>query len=294
MDPPLLERPLVDWWGVGVLLFALSASMILAVNCFDMSKRQIATLLILITLSAVAFIRRENSSGNPLFAGYLLRRPIILISAASAFLCGALLIGSTGFLPIWAESVAHSGPSSAGATVGILTFSWTIANICVGRVMINLGLRLVATASSCILVLGCVGLLVLNAHPSLILLEIQSSLIGIGLGVNTLLYTFIVQSAVGVDERTRSTALFFFFRMLGQTLGTALFGGVLNLGLGTEGVVGHIIRVPEIGYDPQILATGLQHVFLLFALLASAVLIASGFVTPSYRIPVDHSSKAID
>jgi len=51
------------------------------------------------------------------------------------------------------------------------------------------------------------------------------------MGLTSIVFTVAVQSGVAHTDRGRATALFFFCRLMGQALGAAAFGGVLNAGL---------------------------------------------------------------
>lgn len=284
------RRLLIDWWGAGSLFIGVGLIMVVLVQISALSQLVIACGLGLGTAALAGFLWREYWGGTPLFAGYLLRRPTILISILSALMCGALLLGTTGFLPIWVKGVAGGGPSEAGMVVGIITLSWTIANVCVGRTMSRLRYRPLAICASVVLVIGCGGLLFLDTHYNMVLFGL-SALIGAGLGVNTLVFTVATQSSVNIQERGRATALFFFSRITGQALGAALFGSMLNSALGRNGspttdVLAHALRSANAEYSPDILAIGFQRVFALATAIALGMLLASLFVPSSDRLPI--------
>ena len=99
------------------------------------------------------------------------------------------------------------------------------------RHLARLSFRPVAISGSIVLVAGAVGLLTVAPGQAVLWLCICCVAIGAGLGVNSLVFTVAVQSSVARADRGRAMALFYFSRLIGQALGAAAFGGVLNRGL---------------------------------------------------------------
>ena len=58
-----------------------------------------------------------------------------------------------------------------------------------------------------------------------------TGLVGIGMGLNQNTYTVAAQSVVDWSQRGTATAIISLMRMLGQTVGTAIYGAVVNLSL---------------------------------------------------------------
>ena len=58
-----------------------------------------------------------------------------------------------------------------------------------------------------------------------------TGLVGIGMGLNQNTYTVAAQSVVDWSQRGTATAIISLMRMLGQTVGTAIYGAVVNLTL---------------------------------------------------------------
>jgi hypothetical protein len=59
--------------------------------------------------------------------------------------------------------------------------------------------------------------------------------LGFGLGTTSLAFTVAVQNAVTSADRGRANSLYYFSRLLGQAIGAAALGGVLNAGLAAGG-----------------------------------------------------------
>ena len=98
-------------------------------------------------------------------------------------------------------------------------------------------------------------------------------------------YIVSVQASVSWQERGVATSANMFMRMVGQALGTALFGAVLNLGLaravpGMADAVNRLLDpVERRGLDPQlighlsaVIAGSLHEVYLIAGVLALVTL----------------------
>ena len=53
-------------------------------------------------------------------------------------------------------------------------------------------------------------------------------LLGLGLGLSNNTYMVAIQSDTGWNQRGVATSAFIFSRILGQSMGTAIFGGIIN------------------------------------------------------------------
>ena len=197
-------------------------------------------LLVSVGLAALAgFAVRERRAAIPILPLHLWRTPMIVAGNLSALLCGMLLIGATAFLPSWTEGVMGRSALVAGVVLGVLTVSWTAASIGVSRLLNRLAYRPVALAGSASLIAGTAGFALLRPDLSAIWVALAGALTGVGLGLHALVFNVAIQTGTAREDRGRATSLFFFCRLLGQALGAAAFGGVLNAGLTRAGPAAH-------------------------------------------------------
>ena len=292
-EPPRTGRHQpIDLPGAGLLVIGIGAVMVALVQIETLSPSELAGLAVLGAATLGGFAWRERRVADPLLPAHLLRRPIILAADASALLCGALLIGTSAFLPTWVQGVGGGSALAAGVVLGVMTVSWTIASLGMSRVLARLSFRPVAIVASVVLVAGSGGLMLLAARQSALWLDLWCIAIGVGLGLNSLVFTIAVQSGVARADRGRATALFYFSRLIGQALGAAAFGGVLNRGLGraaagTRDIVRDLVSEtaraalpgPELDRLIDTLAGAMHAVFVLAAIIAAGVLLVS-FAVP--------------
>ena len=224
----------LDLLGAALLALGILAGMAVLIQWGELPPTWRTGLAALSFACIAAFAAREYRAREPLLSAGLLRRPTILAANLSGLLCGALLIESSAFLPAWIQGVAGSSAMAAGLVLGVMTVSWSACAIGLGRVLTRLPIRGTALGGGIALVAGSAGLLLLgNSGWTLLLASCVA--MGVGLGTCSLVFTVAVQSGVTWSDRGRATSLFYFSRLVGQAVGAAAFGGVMNAGLAGHG-----------------------------------------------------------
>jgi hypothetical protein len=110
---------------------------------------------------------------------------------------------------------------------------------------------------------------------------------GLGMGITNICYVIAIQANVDWSQRGAATSSVSFSRIIGQSFGSAIFGGILNAGLAsnTSGNSAEIIRILQHGNPQNVdvadvqsvleaLSGSVHDIYLLSGLLALLVLIA--------------------
>jgi MFS family permease len=131
----------------------------------------------------------------------------------------------------------------AGFALSSMTLGWPLSAFYAGKHIIDIGVpRLVRAGGVCLLAgsLVIATLAPYGAVPA----GIGSFIIGIGMGLVNSTSLVAIQSSVPWNQRGVATASNLLMRILGNALGAALFGGVLNYQLarylGREGLEGRV------------------------------------------------------
>ncbi len=289
----------IDLAGAAMLAVGVGAIMAALVQHESFSRIGIIVLLALGLAALAGFAWREQRSPTPTLPLHLWRNPLIVAGNLSGLACGAMLIGATAFLPSWIQGVLGRSALVAGFVLGVLTVSWTVASISLSRVLNRLAYRPVALAGSLCLVAGAGALLLLRPGQPPAWVAGACALVGVGLGLHSLVFNVAVQSSVAQHDRGRATSLFFFCRLIGQAIGAAAFGGVLNAGLAAAGpssrdavrdLVQPALRIAlppaELARLTDALAGALHNVFMLAAGIAVVALLIILLVPRKARLPV--------
>ena len=284
----------IDLTGCVLLIVGLGIMMAALVDYDRLSAPRLKGLLAIAAVALAGFGLRERQLRHPLLPLHLIRRPLLLAAFASALLGGGLLIGMTAFLPTWVQGVAGGGALAAGINLGIMTVAWTTASMTLSRVIARIGNRRMALGAAVVLLAGTAALVFVSAGHSLLWVDLVSIPIGAGMGITSIVFTLAVQSGVAHTDRGRATALFFFCRLMGQALGAAAFGGVLNAGLsqpGAHDVLRDLVNPHIRGAMPadellrltNMLNGALHGVFLLGVILSLGVMVVAALVPRDRR-----------
>jgi MFS family permease len=178
--------------------------------------------------AAVLLLRAQWHSADPLIPMDLLRMRIVVLAVASAFVCGAIAMGLTVYVPSFVAVVLKADYLTISSTVGVMTLTWTFSGISIGLLIKAGHYRLLATLAGWTVLGGALGLCyVAKSSTGIELVLISSGVLGIGLGACSVIFSVALQSAVADSVRGSATSLFYLSRMLGQSIGVALCAGVI-------------------------------------------------------------------
>jgi hypothetical protein len=100
-----------------------------------------------------------------------------------------------------------------------------------GQFMLRVSYRATASTGACIYIVGSIMMSLLDAQSSALWAMASGLLMGLGIGMNNNTYLVAVQSESAWNQRGIATSALMFSRLLGQAIGAAAFGGVLNASL---------------------------------------------------------------
>ena len=230
----------VDVAGAALFTLGVAALMVLLTELGDGPAQVLAGSALVAVAAFAAFAWQETRAREPMVAFRLwARRPIATANAATLF-SGAALVGLTTFLPMYVQGVLNQSPLVAGFTLSVMVLGWPIGSTIAARAFGRFGLRSTLVFGGFLLPVGAAPFLLLGAGSSPLLAGAGSVVMGLGMGFLSVSAVVLIQDCVGWGERGAATASNMFARSLGSTVGAAVLGAVLNLGLagaGTEAPV---------------------------------------------------------
>ncbi|MDU4695677.1 MAG: MDR family MFS transporter [Paenibacillus sp.] len=190
------------------------------------------------------FFVAEQRAEEPLVPLKLFRIRDIAFSNITSLLASALLIGLTSYLPLWIQGVQGQNATISGLALAPMSIGWMLGSVLGGRWIISRGSRYTSLIGMVIIALGATGLATIHDGTPIWPLLIFNALYGIGFGFSFTVFTIIAQSSVGYNLRGASTALNSFVKSIGQTIGVAAFGTLINLHIATQTNNGTAAGVP--------------------------------------------------
>jgi MFS family permease len=180
---------------------------------------------------SVLFVVQERRTPDPIVSFELWRRRQIATSNGVAFLSNMTLIGLTTCLPLKVQAVMSQSEVVAGLTLTVIMIGWPVGATIAARLYLKVGPRRLMLVGSLLMPVGAGILVAVGSDSPPAAAGLGSLVMGLGMGLMNISALMVIQNSVELRQRGSATASVLFARNLGSTLGAAVFGGLLNLGL---------------------------------------------------------------
>ncbi len=229
----------INLMGAALLMLGIGAILMPAIQAQYLNAVTSAALLVIGVIALILLAIGERRASEPILPYKLWRSRIMAASNAGSLAIGMLLMCVVAFLPTYVEAVMGRSALYAGAAVATQSVSWSCGSIISSRIMAFSSYRTTGVLGALSLVAGTGLLIALDRDSVFWWLLPAALLVGLGMGFCNQTFLLSVQGSVGWDKRGAATSSFLFLRTIGQALGAALGGAILNFG------VAH--HVPEAG-----------------------------------------------
>lgn len=243
--PPLKHenKPRVDYVGAGLLALAL-ATLVLAVDNTDkifadllsstgMSLLTLRAIMFAIVAAAVAgFIYVERKVKEPILELSFFKNKNFVLLASIATLVGASMLGSILYLTQFNQQVFGASPTTSGLMLLPMIAGLMVVSISSGQIVAKTGHYKGIMLGG--FVVGTIAIAMLTTlSPSSTFLQegIIMTFIGMGLGATMPLLNVAVQNEFEQKYLGMVTGANQLFRGLGSTIGVAIFGSMLTVGI---------------------------------------------------------------
>ena len=289
------KKPSIDFAGAGLILVGLVSLMLALTQGGDWGIAAALSLLAFAVVAMSLFVRQERRAPDPIMHLELWGNHLIALANAATLCSGIAMIGVISFLPAFVQGVLGESALVAGFTVCAMSVGWPMAAVTTGHLLLRVGTRRLARIGSSAVFIGSL-IIALAVDRGPIFAGLGSFVMGAGLGVLNTTFIVSIQTSVGWSQRGVATASNMLMRILGNTLGAAVFGGVLNFALRQDLVAGRADALflrenlrdvlggaAPVGALHSGLSSGLHIVFwavLLFALIT----VAASWLIPNQRM----------
>jgi EmrB/QacA subfamily drug resistance transporter len=231
-EPAEHHRRRIDYLGSLLLMLAITALMLMLVQGGSMSHVALAAVGAVGIATLVALAAHEMGTPEPMLPLDLWRQHrVILVGSLGGAVISAVMTGVSAFLPTYVQGAMGRSALAGGLVLGAMSVTWAVASFLGGRLMVRTTYRLTAVLGTLALIAGSAVLITLTPERGVIWASIGSLMIGIGMGLCNTTFIVSIQAAVPWHQRGAATSSCMFLRFVGQSLGAASFGAVLNLTL---------------------------------------------------------------
>jgi len=261
-------RPAIDYRGAALLTTGLTLVILGVLEGGQAWAWDSPTSIVILAVGAAALLAFglvERTAAEPVLPLWVFRRRLLVASGLASAGAGAILLGLTSYVPIYAQEVLGTGPLVAGFALATLLLGWPIAASQSGRVYLRIGFRGCALIGTSIILVGSLLMLLLDARSSVFEVAAFCLVIGLGLGLSASPTLVVAQSSVGWAERGVVTANNLFLRSLGSSLGVAVFGAIANATIGAG--------IDAADVDPARLTDAVHSIFVGQAAIAAIMIV---------------------
>jgi EmrB/QacA subfamily drug resistance transporter len=232
LQEPAEHRPRrIDYLGSLLMMLAMTALIVLLVQGGNLPRLALIVAGAVALGTAAALLIHERHTPEPMLPLELWRQRIIVVGSVGGAVISAVMTGISAFLPTYVQGAMGRSALAGGLVLGAMSVTWAVASFYGGRLMVRTTYRLTAVLGTVSLVAGSAVLITLTPERGVTWASTGSLLIGIGMGLCNTTFIVSIQAAVPWNQRGAATSSVMFMRFVGQSLGAASFGAVLNLTL---------------------------------------------------------------
>jgi len=240
----------IDYLGVATLTVGATSIVLFAslggVNYAWGSPFMIALAAIGVIFTVV-FVAVERRATEPVLPPRLFSIRVFSAASAISFVVGFAMFGAMTYLPVFLQYVRGVSPTLSGLWLLPMMVGLFGASITAGQLISRgTGYRRFPIAGTALMVVGLALLSTVGIATSTPLLFGFMFVFGVGLGLVMQILIVAVQNAVPFRDLGTATAGANFFRSIGGSFGTAVFGAIFanelasRLPQGTNGSVTHL------------------------------------------------------
>lgn len=219
---------------LGAFLLTVCASSIIVVtslggHTFAWSSAPTYLLGALSLATGIWFYAVESRASEPILSPRIMKNRVVSSASAIGFVTGFSMYGAMTFLPFLFQTVYGVSPTMSGLRLLPLMIGLFATSMFAGQLLAR-GWRynLFPRVGTAVMTVGLALLGTITATTSGAMIALYMVVLGIGLGAVMQILVVAVQNAVEMRDLGSSTAAANFFRSLGGSFGTAIFGAVYS------------------------------------------------------------------
>ncbi|MFF1502402.1 MDR family MFS transporter [Streptomyces sp. NPDC058316] len=254
-------RPVIDYLGIAMVTVGASA-LILATswggNEYAWGSPVIIALFAGGVVALALFCLVEFRAKEPMLPMRLFRNPVFTVCSILSFVVGFAMLGAMTFLPTYLQYVDGDSATLSGVRTLPMVVGLLVASVFSGNVVSKTGrYRIFPIVGSLVMAVGLYLLSRMGPDSGVWLESLYMLVLGVGIGLSMQVLTIAVQNTVDYSDLGTATSGVTFFRTLGSSFGTAVFGTIYANAL-KPNLTDGIAAAARAGGDPAVLAKAAQ------------------------------------
>ncbi|HEY3503181.1 MAG TPA: MDR family MFS transporter [Actinocatenispora sp.] len=230
--PRLRTSHRIDYLGAALLALGVGALVLMTTwggSEYAWLSTQIVGLAVVSVLSLVGFVLVERKAAEPIVPLWLFRNRNFAVVSALGFLVGFAMFGVTLALPQYQQMVLGDSATMSGLALLPLMLSMVVVSLISGQVISRTGkYKLFPIVGGVLMIIGAVALTQLGVDTSRVVGGALMVPLGLGMGAMMQTLMTVSQNSVELKDMGAASSAVTFFRSIGGSFGTAIFGAILT------------------------------------------------------------------
>lgn len=221
----------IDYLGSVLMALATGLLMYALTRAATLSLTMIVTLLVGAVAAAALLLIQERRAREPMLPLDIWRNRMVIYGNCASGSLGAAQMAITAFLPAFIQGVLGESAFLAGLALTAMSVAWPTGGFIAGRSLLTISYRKSSSLGSIVLIAGSVMLALLSPGLGAHWAIGSAFVVGLGMGLTNMGFFVGIQSSVDWHQRGVVTSSYNYSRIIGQSLGAAVFGGIVNAAL---------------------------------------------------------------
>jgi EmrB/QacA subfamily drug resistance transporter len=309
-------RHVIDYAGT-VLIGAAATCLVLITSLggttFAWGSWPIIFMAVLAVACVIGFVMVERRAAEPVMPLRLFASRVFSAASVIGFAVGFAMFGALAYMPQYMQVVRGVSPTASGLRLLPMMLGLLLTSIGTGQLVSRWGrYKIFPLIGTAVMTLGLFLLSLMNEATSFWLVSLYLFVLGVGIGGSMQVLVIAVQNAIDYRDLGAGTSGATFFRSIGGSFGTAVFGAIFANVLGGDLVRAlHGLALPPgitastgaspavLGHLPALVRAGYVHGYaqalhtvFLYAVPVGALAFLLTFTLE--ELPLRDTSRAVD
>lgn len=225
------QKKSVDYYGTVTIILAL-VPMLLAFswagNNYSWLSVQIIGMFIFSLAMLVLFVFIESKAQNPIIPLSFFRNRSINVTLFVAFLTNGIMCAAIMYIPYFAQGIIGTSATTSGTIIMPMMLGLLFASTSTGTLTSKIGKnKIFVFAAFTFMTIGTGLLSTMSANTPYYKVILYMIILGLGVGINMPIANTNIQNSVPRDQLGSATSTVQFFRNIGSTIGSAVYGTIM-------------------------------------------------------------------
>jgi EmrB/QacA subfamily drug resistance transporter len=220
--------------ALGIAIIALLIAFFMVGKGEEITSGDVLIPSVIFVLTAYFFVTAERAAKDPMLPLQFFRIRAFSAANVCGFIGGFAIFGGVAFVPLFIQSVQGGSPMKAAIAITPMSVGWALASVIAGQVLHLTGPRRIVLSGMTCMGAGFLLASFMKSDSPLYYMILSTTLIGVGMGVQTPALLTTAQNALHSRVLGVATSSQMLSRILGGAMGTSMMGAALTHSMAQE------------------------------------------------------------